>query len=395
MSFDHNYQNNRYIYSRLISEQMKIAIIGPAHPYRGGIATYNERLASEFQAEGHEVKIITFTLQYPNFLFPGETQYTNSAKPAHLDIERRINSVHPANWIKVGNQLKNECYDVIIARYWIPLMAPALGTILRGAKKNKHTKIIALVDNMIPHEKRIGDRLLSKYFVGAVDAFMAMSQSVADDIASFNEQKPRDVSPHPLFDNYGEIVSREESLKKLNLSPDFRYILSFGLIRDYKGLDLLYQAMSDVRFTRKNIRLIVAGEYYANAEKYKNMVQKLGIDDRVIQHTFFISDEDVKYYFGASDVVVQPYKSATQSGVTQVAYHFNRPMIVTNVGGLTELCPDGKVGYICQVDPSSIADSILRFFDEDKFAEFTANVQEEKKRFAWGVMTKKLLALVD
>ncbi|MFV0364950.1 MAG: glycosyltransferase [Mangrovibacterium sp.] len=372
---------------------MKIAIIGPAHPYRGGIATYNERLAQEFQAEGHEVELVTFTLQYPSFLFPGETQFTSSLPPDGLKIERMINSVNPLNWWKVGGQLQKSNYDVIIVRYWLPLMAPAFGTILRRVKRNKHTKIVALVDNMIPHEKRIGDKILSKYFVGAVDAFMSMSQSVDDDIASFDVSKPRDVSPHPLFDNYGETVSREEALAKLRLDPNYRYILSFGLIRDYKGLDLLYQAMSDVRFTRKNIKLIVAGEYYASPDKYQRLIEKLDIADRVLEHTFFISDEAVKYYFCASDLVVQPYKSATQSGVMQVAYHFNKPMVVTDVGGLKELCPDGKVGYVCPVDVSSIADSILRFFDENKLEEFTANVKEEKQKFAWGIMTKKLLAI--
>lgn len=373
---------------------MKIAIVGPAHPYRGGIATYNERLAQEFQTEGHEVNIITFTLQYPSFLFPGETQYTNSPEPKGLKIERRINSINPFNWISVGRKIKQEKYDVIIVRYWLPLMAPAFGSILRLVKRNKHTRIVALVDNMIPHEQRFGDRLLSKYFVGAVDAFMAMSQSVADDIASFNDKKPRDVSPHPLFDNYGEMVSREEALNRLKLDPNYSYILSFGLIRDYKGLDLLYQALSDARFTRRNIKLIVAGEYYANPEKYQRLVEKLDIGDRVLQHTFFIADDMVKYYFCASDLIVQPYKSATQSGVTQVAYHFNKPMVVTDVGGLKELCPDGKVGYVCAVDASSIADSILHFFDEQKQEEFTANVKEEKKKFAWSIMTKRLLALV-
>ncbi|MFV0521700.1 MAG: glycosyltransferase [Mangrovibacterium sp.] len=374
---------------------MRIAIIGPAHPYRGGIATYNERLAQEFQLDEHEVELITFTLQYPRFFFPGETQYTDAPKPKGLKVERLINSVNPFNWLKVGKILRHARYDVIIVRYWLPLMSPALGTILRCVKKNKHTKIVALVDNMIPHERRMGDRMLSKYFVNAVDAFMAMSQSVADDIASFDAAKPRDVSPHPLFDNYGKPVSKKDALEYLNLDPDYHYILSFGLIRDYKGLDLLYKAMSDVRFTRRNIKLIVAGEYYSDKEKYQRMVKKLDIEERVLQHTFFIPDEKVRYYFCASDLVVQPYKSATQSGVTQVAYHFNKPMIVTNVGGLKELCPDGKVGYVCPVDATSIADSILRFFDEHRLEEFTANINEEKKKFAWRIMTKKLLALAS
>lgn len=374
---------------------MKIAIVGPAHPYRGGIATYNERLAREFQTEGHEVRLITFSLQYPSFLFPGETQYTYMPKPEGLDIERRINSVNPLNWLVVGRQMAREKYDLIVVRYWIPLMAPALGSILRLAKRNGHSRVVALVDNMVPHERRMGDEWLSKYFVGAVDGFMAMSQSVADDIARFDARKPREVSPHPLFDNYGELVNREEALARLHLDPKFRYILSFGLIRDYKGLDLLYRAMSDARFTRRNIRLIVAGEYYTGREKYERLIQKLDIRERVFEHTVFITDEEVKYYFCASDLVVQPYKSATQSGVTQIAYHFNKPMVVTDVGGLRELCPDGKVGYVCAVDESSVADSILRFFDEDRLEEFSQHVAEEKKKFAWGIMTRKLLQLAE
>jgi D-inositol-3-phosphate glycosyltransferase len=372
---------------------MKIALLGTAYPYRGGLASYNERLASEFMKQGHEVIIYTFSLQYPDFLFPGKTQFSDEPSPKGLHILRRINSMHPLNWLKVGNQIGKSKPDMVIVNYWLPLMGPCFGTIMRRVKRNKHSKIIALIHNMIPHESRPGDAFFSRYFVKPVDGFLAMSESVIQEIEHFDHSKPKTLSPHPLFDNFGPRQTRENALQKLGFDPDYRYVLFFGLVRKYKGLDLLLKAFSDARLRKLNIKLLIAGEYYDDRKIYQNLIRELHLSDHIIEIDRFIQDTEVKYYFGAADLVVQPYKSATQSGVTQIAYHFNTPMVVTHVGGLPELCPDGKVGYVVSVDSKSIASAIYRFFSEEKQAVFEANIPEEKKKFSWDILVKNFFNL--
>ena len=372
---------------------MKIAIIGPAHPYRGGLAIYNERMAEEFQKEGHHVTLYTFTLQYPSLLFPGKTQYASNKEKPNLNVIRCINSINPINWIKIGNRIKNEKPDIVIIKYWLPFMGPCYGTILRMIKKNGHSKIITIVDNMIPHESRIGDKVFSEYFVKPVDGFLAMSDKVLQDIQLFDNQKPKVLTPHPLFDNFGSMISREAALNELDLDPDYRYILFFGFIRKYKGLDLLLHAFADERFRTQKIKLIIAGEYYSNKEMYKKIINDHGIQDQLIQIERFIQDSEVKNFFCASDLVVQPYKSATQSGVTQIAYHFDKPMIVTNVGGLPELCPHGKVGYVVPPEPQAISDAMIDFFEESDQQKFIDNIKIEKKKYSWAILVQKIITL--
>jgi len=242
----------------------KIIIIGTAHPLRGGLANYNERIAKAFLENGDEVTIYNFSLQYPEFLFPGKTQYSSEPPPENLDIKTIVNSVNPFNWIKIGIKIKKLKPELVIIKFWIPFMAPCLGTIARIAKKNKHTKIVSILDNIIPHEKRIGDKALSNYFVKSVDGFVAMSKSVLTDIETFDKQKPKLFNPHPLYDNFGEIVSKEKAKENLELEQETNYLLFFGLIRDYKGLDLLLEAFADERFRKMPLKLIVAGEFYSD-----------------------------------------------------------------------------------------------------------------------------------
>ncbi|WP_235296217.1 glycosyltransferase [Portibacter marinus] len=372
---------------------MKITFIGPAHPFRGGIAAYNERLARGLQNHGHEVKIYTFTVQYPNILFPGKTQYSSEPPPTDLDIHRLINSTLPFNWFKAGQQIKNERPDLVVMRYWLPFMGPCLGTIARIIKKNGHTKIITLLDNVIPHESRPGDKVFTQYFVKPVDAFIAMSKTVLKDITQFDTLKPKVLTPHPLYDNFGEKVSKQQALNKLKLSPDFQYILFFGFIRKYKGLDLLLEAMADPRLKNSNIKLLIAGEYYDHKDIYQDQIKRLAIEDQVIGFDEFIPDSDVKYFFNASDLVVQTYRSATQSGVTQIAYHFDKPMIVTDVGGLAEICPHEKVGYVVPVDVEAIADAIHRFFNDADQEKMIENVKKEKKKYSWDILIDKMMGL--
>ena len=370
--------------------EKSVVILGSAYPLRGGLANYNERIARAYMQQGYTVKIITFSLQYPNFLFPGTTQYSEEAAPADLDIEVKLNSVNPLSWFAVGNQIRKINPDLLIIKFWLPFMGPSLGTVARIAKRGTKIKVISIIDNIIPHEKRIGDHLLAKYFVGAVDGFISMSQSVLDDLNTFDKNKPKIFTPHPVYDNFGIPENKLQARKNLQLDAKTPYILFFGFIRDYKGLDLLFKAMADERIRNSEIKLIVAGEYYSNEQKYLDLISELKIEDQLVLATDFIPDSKVGDYFNACDMVVQPYKTATQSGVTQIAYHFEKPMLVTKVGGLPEIVPDGIAGYVVDVDPVKIADAILDYFDNNKEKEMVAGCKEEKKKYLWETLLEKI-----
>ncbi|MGN6475716.1 MAG: glycosyltransferase [Flavipsychrobacter sp.] len=371
---------------------MNITIIGSAHPLRGGgIATFNERMAEVLQQQGHHVIIYSFSLQYPSFLFPGKSQFTDEPAPKGLDIRSAINSINPFNWISIGNRIKNERPDLVIIRYWLPFMGPCFGTILRRIKKNKHTKIVAITDNVIPHEARPGDMAFTKYFLKSPDGFLAMSRDVLKDLKNFTA-KPSVFSPHPVYDNYGDAVSKATARERLGLNLTDKYILFFGFIRKYKGLDILLEAMRDAHIRTAGIKLIVAGEFYDDRATYDQQIAEYGIADSVKLFTEFIPNEEIKYYFSATDLVVQPYRTATQSGITQVAYHFEKPMVVTNVGGLAEVVPDGRVGFVTQPDPTEIATAIVRFFEEG-IPNLQENIQAEKQKYSWDTFLKNLLGV--
>ncbi|MBN2175854.1 MAG: glycosyltransferase [Bacteroidales bacterium] len=361
----------------------KIVIIGSAYPLRGGLTAYNERLARAYMDIGDEVTIYTFSLQYPNFLFPGKTQYTDEAPPSDLNIRVKINSINPLNWLKIGKEIKNIKPDLVIIKFWIPFMAPCLGTIARIIRKNKFTKVISIIDNIIPHEKRLGDRSLAKYWVKSVDGFIAMSKSVLEDLNSFNKEKRKIYCPHPLYDNFGKIINKSQARKLLNLDVQGRIILFFGFIREYKGLDLLLQAMDNEKIRKLKIKLLVAGEFYTDPKPYFEIIEKNKLLENVILSNDFIPDGDVAKYFCAADIVVQPYKDATQSGVTQIAYHFEKPMITTQVGGLAEIVPNNVVGYVVKTDVDEISKAIVRFYEENKEEEFIKNVKFEKQKYSW------------
>lgn len=362
----------------------KVVIIGSAFPLRGGgITTFNERLAKAYQDNGDEVVIFTFSLQYPSFLFPGTTQYSNEAPPAGLDIRISMNSINPVTWFRTAKLVAKERPDLVIIRYWLPFMAPCLGTIARLIKRRTKAKIVSITDNIIPHETRIGDRILSKYFINSVSGFVAMSRSVLKDLDSFDKLKPRDYYPHPLYDNFGDSISQETAKQLLNLDTDTSYMLFFGFIRDYKGLDILLEALKSDRLKQLKIKLLIAGEFYGNEEKYLKIISDFNIKNNIELKTSFIPNTEVYLYFCASSVVVQPYKNATQSGVTQIAYHFGRPMITTNVGGLSEMVPDGKVGYVVEPNARELENAIFKFYNERKEDEFSKNVKIERERFSW------------
>jgi glycosyltransferase involved in cell wall biosynthesis len=367
----------------------KIVILSPAHPLRGGIAASSERLAQALQDAGHDVVIYSFSLQYPSFLFPGKTQLTDDPAPEHLLIKTRLNAINPFNWLKTGWQIAREQPDQIIVRFWLPFMGPSLGTTLRVARwfSRKKCRITALVDNIIPHEKRPGDRLFARWFTGACDDFVVMSKSVGEEIRQFTQKLVR-LSPHPVYDTYGEAINKQEARRILKLPETGKIVLFFGFIRKYKGLDLLLEAMPH---TAADVHALVAGECYEDWSFYQEIIDKHGLGTRIHLYQDFIPTEQVKWYFSAADLVVQPYRTATQSGISQIAYHFEVPMVVTNVGGLPEIVTEGISGYVVAPEPAAIADAIVDFFAGDKQAQLAAGVKEEKRRFSWEALVEKLL----
>jgi glycosyltransferase involved in cell wall biosynthesis len=374
---------------------MNIISLGPAHPYRGGPATFNDRLAQQFKAEGHAIEIITFSLQYPRFLFPGKTQYTDATPPKGIKITRLLNTVNPFNWISTGLKIKKAKPDLLLLRYWIPFMGPSLGTVARIVRSNGHTKVICIFDNVVPHEKRAGDKILTIYFTKSIDGAIVMSQSVSDDLKLFRSDIQVKLSPHPLFDNYGPLASQEDAVRALNLDSGNSYILFFGFIREYKGLDLLIKAFSDLRLRNRKLKLIVAGEFYEDDAPYRSLIKEHNLENEIIFFDRFIKDEEVSLFFSVADLIVQPYKSATQSGVTQIAFHYEKPMLVTDVGGLREIVTDGKCGYVVKPEAEAIASALVDYFDNNRKAIFSEGVKKEKEKFAWDKMTASLIEVYN
>lgn len=380
-------------------EKRKVVLIGSAHPLRGGLAAFNERLIREYLKRGDDASIYTFSLQYPGFLFPGKTQYSTDSAPEDIPVYIRINSINPFNWIKTGRELKKLKPDIVIIKYWISYMSPCLGTIARIIRRNKHSKIISIIDNIIPHEKKPWDKLLAKFWINSVDGLIVMSHSVLDDIKNIltptHTLKHTLYCAHPLYDTFGEPVDKVVAIKKLALDPTYHYILFFGFIRDYKGLDILLKAFADPGLGKFRLKLLVAGEFYSDPKPYYDIIDQKKLSDRVIISNDFIPETEVVNYFCASDLVIQPYKSATQSGVSQIAYHFNKPIITTDVGGLAEFFPDGKVGYVIKPEEKEIADAIFRFYENNKEEEFSKNASLEKLKYSWENMVETIDKLVN
>ena len=374
---------------------MKIVIVGTAYPYRGGLAAFNERLARQFVLEGHEVRVETFTLQYPALLFPGKTQFSQESAPADLHISRSINSCNPLSWVRLGRRLKQEAPDLVICAYWMAFMAPAFGTVCRIARRNGKTRCIALVHNMFPHEKGVLDRLFAPWFTAAQDGFVALSEAVTHDIDGIAPKAPKTFSPHPVYDHYGKKMSKAEACRTLELDAGKRYVLFFGLVRAYKGLDLLIDAFAQVKDRLQDVRLLVAGEFYEDESAYRRQIAALGLEERVVVRNEFVPDALLPALFGAADIVAQPYRSATQSGVTQVAFHFETPMLVTDVGGLGEIVHHGRMGYAVRPEPAAIAEALTDYFTNDRQADFTRYLTKEKDKYSWSRLTQRFHDLIN
>ncbi|NUM31775.1 MAG: glycosyltransferase family 4 protein [Bacteroidetes bacterium] len=353
---------------------------------RGGLSTYNQILASEFQKNGCNVTILTFKLQYPAFLFPGKTQLSTDLPPENLKIDIKINSINPLNWFFTGLKYRKLKPELVVVRYWLPFMGPCLGTISRIIKSNGKSKIVAITDNLVPHEKRFGDKMFTKYFLNSCHGFVAMSKSVLSDLKKLIKNKPTLYNPHPIYNSFQNQVSKTEACKILNLDNTYNYLLFFGFIRAYKGLDLLLKSFAKTDRKKFNLKLIIAGEFYENEKPYFELLETLELKKDVIFFKDFIPDSKVHLYFSAADITVQPYKEATQSGVTQVSYFYNKPMIVTNIGGLPELVPNGKAGFVVEKNPEEIAKAIEKFYTENLSETMTLFVQQEKEKYSWDNM---------
>lgn len=366
----------------------RYVILSPANPLRGGIASSSERLAEEIREQGHEVDVVSFKKQYPDLLFPGKTQFTSDPAPKDIRIHSWIHSINPFNWRAVSNKIADLNPDVVIVRYWIPFMSPSLGTICKRVKKSTGAKIVCIADNLIPHERTPIDTILTRNFLRHIDSMVVMSKSVGQDLRKFSDTIPCAFIPHPIYDNYGEKADRTEALNRLGLDKSKQYILFFGFIRAYKGLDILIDAFAALN--DPNVDLIVAGEFYADEKVYKESVEKSGLSNRIHFFSEYIPNEQVADFFAAAAIVAQPYRSATQSGISQIAYHFEKPLLVTNVGGLPEIVDHERSGYVVDVDANAVMNALKDFFSNNRYQKMEAETIQAKDRFSWTALFEAL-----
>lgn len=357
---------------------MKIIIVSTAFPLRGGIAHFNALLASHL-GKRHTVETITFKRQYPSILFPGKTQEESGDGIPTVPAPQLIDSINPFNWIRVGREIRKWKPDLLIFKYWLPFFGPCFGTIAKVAKRGTNTKVLFICDNIIPHERRPGDILFTKYAFKQADYFIVQSDAVEKELQHyFPGSKYRKV-PHPVYEIFGQPVTKDEARRILGISAK-NVILYFGYVRAYKGLMVLIDAMMNI----EEVHLLIVGEFYDDESKYRSRVQELNLASRVQFVPDYVPNDRVRLYFSAADVVVLPYLSATQSGIAQIAYNFDKPIITTNVGGLAEVVIDGKTGFVVPPNNSrTLADAILRFYTEHQEIEFVANVKIEKTKYSW------------
>ncbi len=373
--------------------EKKVIIVGPAYPYRGGIAEFNNYLCKTYQQLGFECKVLSFSLQYPGFLFPGTSQFEEEKRDVNIPSERLINSVNPLSWFKAAKFIKRYKPDYVVVAYWIPFIGISTGFISWLVKRK--TKVLVLAHNVKPHDRKPFDNLITKEFLKQTRGVVLLSKAVEKELDEFDTKKPRFIGFHPVYDMFGQKVSKEEALEKLEL-PQGKYVLFFGLIKKYKGLDILLKAFGTQKLKDSDINLIVAGEFYDSEDYYRNLVDDLDITAKVHFYDYFIPTGLVKYFFSASDAVILPYISATQSGVTQVAYHFENPMIVSDVGALPDLVPDEKAGFVFKSgDYNQLADKILELYENDNLQRFREFVAQKKKEFSWEELVKKIDSFAD
>jgi glycosyltransferase involved in cell wall biosynthesis len=377
---------------------MRVAVVGPVHPYRGGIAHFTEMTVETLAERGHEVDPISFSRQYPELLFPGETQFEpeSNAPEAVKDAPRLLDSINPVSWFRTGLHLRDVAPDVVVFQYWMPFFAPAYGVIARGLRRHYGIPSVAIVHNALPHERHVGDAMLSRFFLRACAGHVVMSDVVAADTRRLvGPVAPIEQIEHPVYERFGDPVPTAEARAALDLPANAPVCLFFGFVREYKGLHVLLEALPAIADRLPDVRLVIAGEPYDDAERYRQIIDRHGFHDRVRWDDEYIPSDDVPTYFGAADLVVQPYVSATQSGVAQIAFHFERPMVVTDVGGLAEVIPDETAGFVVPPeDPSALAEAVTRYFREDWRARLTEGVRQEKERYAPERLAEAIESLV-
>ncbi len=359
----------------------RIAIVGPSYPYRGGIAHFVDSLDEELRSRGHVTSIHSFRRLYPRLLFPGQTQYEPDADESAEKANRVVDTLSPLSWISCARKIRAEQMEVVVLNHWLPVIAPAMGSIAR--RLSRHARTVLVVHNAIPHEPRPGDRMLTRYVVRAAHQRIALSQIVADDLRNaFGVDST--VIPHPLYDRFGPAPDRAEARQALRLSPDVPVLLFFGFVREYKGLDILLRAMPDILSTLPEAVLIVAGEFYDPLGPYRDIIATTNIGASVRLDNRYIPTEEVPAFFAACDVVVQPYRTATQSGVAQIAFNYDCPVITTDVGGLAEIVRDGETGLVvATAEPRAISRAVIRFFGEGMAERMRQNIGYERGSRSW------------
>ena len=377
---------------------MKRIIIGPGYPLRGGISESNQALDKFFQDSGEYSKIISYSLQYPQVLFPGKKQTVDNPLNQTTTLSM-INTLNPFSWFKTAQYIIQENPDYVILRYWHPYFAVCLSVISKILKK-KSIFIIGWVDNVNPHESIPFQKQLTSFFIKSCDSFLVMSKSVEKTLLEYPAARKKDVvfSPHPIYNVFGPIINKLEARKRIGISNSDihgNFILFFGLIRKYKGLDLLLDVMGSSIIKKMNIKLIVAGEFYDSKERYVKKIKLLNIDSSVLLHDCYIPNEKVVHYFCAADIVVQPYLSATQSGVSMVACNFNKPMVLTNVGGLSEYVNDKVDGYLVDVNKAAIISALKDYYLNKREKQFVSAIKTKKSSYSWKNLAGKFDSLYN
>lgn len=366
---------------------MKIAILSCFHPYRGGIAQFNANLYLELGKE-HDVKAFNFKRQYPDFLFPGQTQYvTPEDKAVSIESTALLDTVNPFSYARTAKEIRAWDPDILILRYWMTFFAPSLGYVARHMSKK--CKVIAILDNVIPHEQHFFDRMFTKYFLTGVDGCITLCHEVANDLFDIRGDLSHRTMPHPVYTQFGSPIQRDKACLKLGLDPGKKTLLFFGLIREYKGLDILIQAFD---MLDDSYQLVIAGEPYGSFEPYDKLIERNSGKDRIHLFLNYIRDDEVGYYFSAADAIVLPYRSATQSGISNIANHFALPQIVTDVGGLKETIGERGTGIVCnECEPESVAGAIKLYFSDPSIRQEIADgIRRENEKLSWPNFAKQL-----
>lgn len=370
---------------------MKVIIIGTAYPYRSKVSAFNHNLARQLMADGNDVEIITYTYQGSEL-----RKFSGDESPENIRITHMINSVNPMSWRRTANYIKKSLPDEVIFAYTNSRASVCMGNIAQKLSGPEGIKRVAIVKDIIPEDANVLDRILPYKFARNIDGFVCVNKGINEDIEHFEKTpKPKKYSNLPINVPYGKRIPREMAIEQLSLDPSYRYLLCFGYIRPYKGLDLLIEAFADERIRKYKVKLLIAGEFKDDVQPYIDKIHSTNIGEYLEMRTEYISNRDVNKYFSAADMIVQTYKKPKESGVTQMAYHFEKPMLVTNVKKLADIVPNGVVGYVVEPEPKSIADAIVDFYENNRREEFERNVAVEKQKFSWVNLTKTIESLFN